>query len=98
MIQQNLYVVLDAKAEHYLPPFCSYNDATARRQFANAATTAGHEFNQNAADFTLWRIGQFDAASGSIETENAPAYVAGASEELEQARRLQLEQQKLEAI
>jgi len=68
MIKQTLYCVRDSKAEHFLPPFASQNDQTAIRQFADAVSSTGHEFQRNAPDFSLWTVGAFNLATGVIES------------------------------
>lgn len=68
----NLYSVFDQKAEAYLPPFCSQNDATATRQFSNAVSLEDHDFHNHAEDYSLWIIGTFDQAKGLlIKQDNA---------------------------
>ena len=76
-ITQQLFCVYDSKAKHYLPPFCSHNFDTAIRQFANAVSIEGHEFNNNAQDFTLNHIGTFDSSDGQV-TWSSPEIIAEA--------------------
>lgn len=78
MLQQ-LFSVLDSKANNYLPPFASLNEATASRQFSSAVQQEGHEFNQHAEDFTLWLLGEFDTESASLRSQT-PKLIASASE------------------
>lgn len=61
---QGIYTVYDTKARAYLPPWISLNDDTARRAFAEAANTRGHQFQKYAADYILFRVGDFDDSTG----------------------------------
>lgn len=65
-MKQELFSIYDSKAEHYLPPFVSFNEATARRQFQTTVNTNGHEFSNNPADFSLWHIGEYDTETSYI--------------------------------
>lgn len=61
-----IYTVFDSKAQAYLQPFYSPNDAVALRNFQTAATDENHHFNKHAADYTLFLIGEYDDTSASI--------------------------------
>lgn len=78
MIIQMLFAVWDEKAEHYLPPFASTNEQTAKRQFREAASREGHEFERYSEDYTLFQIGVYDAKTGEISPEG-PSIVCNAS-------------------
>lgn len=77
-----LYSVKDIKANHHLPPFISFNDATASRQFSTAVNQAGHEFNQHPADFQLFRIGLFESETATI-SKNDPTFLTDGSQQLQ---------------
>jgi hypothetical protein len=63
--------VYDEKAEAFLPPFILPKVAQAKRVFADCVNSDDHQFGQNPADYTLFRLGQFDDASGQYLLERA---------------------------
>lgn len=65
-----LYSVYDAKAGLFQPPFCSMNDATAERTFADCVYNPQHDYHKHAADFVLYRIGEFEARTGKVLRES----------------------------
>lgn len=66
-MQLNLYTVYDSKAQAYLPPFCSPNDATAIRTFETAVSQEDHDFGRHAEDYSLWSIAMFDQEKGHLD-------------------------------
>jgi hypothetical protein len=66
----NVYSVFDSKAGAYIPPFFMQNDGVARRAFGDAANDVNHKFCAHAEDYTLFRLGTFDDATGVIELED----------------------------
>jgi len=74
-MDQTLYSIKDVKAGHHLPPFVSFNDLTAIRQFNTAINTEGHEFNVHPRDYQLWRIAKFESGQAVI-SENEPSVIA----------------------
>lgn len=64
----NAFTVYDSKAEAYLPPFFFTTTALAIRSFETAANQEEHDFHKYAADFTLFKIGNFDDHSGRIDS------------------------------
>lgn len=81
-MQEQLYCVLDSKAQMYLPPFVSRNNPTAQRQFASAVADENHDFRRHAHDYSLWNIGTWDAEQAKI-TQETPVLVAQAHEILD---------------
>lgn len=65
MSVQKVYSVFDSKAAAYLQPFHAINAAVASRMIADAVQQKDHMFNQHAADFTLFELGDFDDLSGT---------------------------------
>jgi len=61
-----VFSVFDSKAEAFLLPFFCVNRAVAVRNFASASQDDSSSFSRHGADFTLFEIGDFDPASGSI--------------------------------
>jgi len=66
-IKHNLYAVQDGAVGTFLPPFTCENDAVACRAFSNAANSETHEFALFSSDYTLFRIGTYCPATGSVE-------------------------------
>jgi len=67
MDDQAVFAVFDSKVNAYMRPWFAPNESVALRAFRKAATTADHDFCVFAGDFTLFRIGTWDAHSGIIE-------------------------------
>jgi len=61
------FSVFDAKAEAYLRPFFAETRGLALRSFRDAANDPQSEMCKHAADYTLFRVGVFDQASGILE-------------------------------
>lgn len=74
-----IYSVFDSKAVTFCMPFVSPNDATALRDFGNAATDRSLEIGKYPTDFTLFRIGSFDKQTGIVKPETTPVSLAVAS-------------------
>lgn len=68
---QNIYTVYDSKAEAYMQPFFSQTAGTAARAFEKAVNDPQHDFHQNAGDYTLFEIGQWDEHTGKIQMFDA---------------------------
>lgn len=66
------YSVYDSKAERFLPPFLTENDATAKRLFCRACSDEDHDFHRFAEDYTLFRLGEFDEVEGILIPEEKP--------------------------
>ena len=85
-----IFAVRDAKAEQFTAPFQASNDAVAIRMFSELVNTRNHTFNRHPEDYQLYRIGDFDTATGEL----APVpvmMVANASEWYEDPHADQLE-------
>lgn len=66
-----LFSVFDSKAEAYLPIFQSQTNGTAIRSFEAAVNEEGTPFYKNAADYTLFNIGEFDERTGNVKPSKA---------------------------
>lgn len=64
----NAFTVYDSKAEAYLPPFFLTTTALAIRSFETAANDQSHDFHKYAADYTLFKIGNYDDHTGKLES------------------------------
>lgn len=66
-----VFSVHDEKADAFLPPFILPNIAMAKRAFGNCVNSQNHQFAENPADFTLFRLGQFNDESAEFYLERA---------------------------
>lgn len=78
MSKLNLYAVHDSKAGMYNRPMPSTNDQTAIRGFISNAINPESEINQNAQDYSLFRIGSYDESSSIITSESPPEFLINA--------------------
>lgn len=62
-----MFAIMDGKAKAFLQPFCMMTEAMAVRSFKSAVNTPDHDFCKFSEDFTLFRVGTFDDATGVIE-------------------------------
>lgn len=60
------YAIFDVKSEIYHAPFFMVADGAAARAFADLANDASTSVGRHPADYTLYRIGSFDDASGML--------------------------------
>lgn len=70
------FSVYDAAVAAFLPPFFMPSDAVAIRVFADCCQDGAHAFCRNPSDYTLFRIGEFDDASGDF-TMDQDALILG---------------------
>lgn len=61
------FCVFDCKAEAYLRPFFAETNGLAIRSFRDAANDPSSEMCKHAADYTLFRVGDFDVLSAKLE-------------------------------
>lgn len=64
-----VFTVFDAATEAYLQPFFARSVGEAVRSFSSAAVDGGHQFAKHPADYTLFRIGSYEDASGMLTPE-----------------------------
>jgi len=64
-----IYVVHDAKAEAFLPPYLTNTDGQAVRLFSNCINESEHPFGKNPADYTLFWVGKFNDQDATITSE-----------------------------
>lgn len=62
----HLYSVFDSAVQAYLPPFCERSDAAAVRAFRRACLDPNHAFAVSGKDYSLYYLGDFDDATGSL--------------------------------
>lgn len=63
---KGVYSIYDNAAQAYLMPFFQDTDGLAIRLFKDCCTDHTHRFYTHAADFTLFRIADWDQISGQI--------------------------------
>lgn len=73
-----IYAIKDAKTT-FMPANADYNDASAIRNFEHAVRQPDSLLRSHSADYTLWRVGQFDNEHGEIIPEWPPVQLADAS-------------------
>lgn len=66
-MQQNIYVLYDAKAGAYLTPFFFQNDSLAVRQMMMLLENKEGVFALHPEDFTLFQIGAYHDDTGTID-------------------------------
>lgn len=66
-----LYSIYDAATEAYMNPVYLHTKAHAIREVGAAVNDPNHQFYQNAADLTLFELGEWDDATGRVEMHEA---------------------------
>lgn len=61
-----IFTVWDSAAERFLEPFFAPTVEYALRSFRQAVNEPGHQFNRFPADYTLFKIGEYDAETGDV--------------------------------
>lgn len=64
------YCIYDRKAVIFHAPFFSHADGSAARSFADLANDRSTTVGRHPADYVLYRIGEFDDASGQLLSEH----------------------------
>ena len=64
----------DVKADCFLTPFTSENDATASRALGGIVNDKQSMFGQHPADYVVYCVGTFDQSSGQLVGEDTPRY------------------------
>lgn len=59
-----VYCIRDAVLDAFEPPFVALHDAAASRSFRNALDDSDSPYSKNRADYSLWRVGEFDTDAG----------------------------------
>lgn len=62
-----VYSIRDCVLDSFEPPFLALHDAAASRTFRNLLDDSGSPYCQNKADYSLWRVGEFDTAEGVLD-------------------------------
>lgn len=59
-----VYCIRDAVLDAFEPPFVALHDAAALRTFRNLLEDENSPYFKNKADYSLWRVGDFDTDFG----------------------------------
>ena len=66
----NVYSIFDSAAKAYTSPFFMHNDGLAIRAFQdNVNAEQENNISKHLDQFTLFKIGEFDDATGEIKTD-----------------------------
>ena len=76
-----VYCVRDVKSG-FQTPTCQVNDAVAQRGFASAVMQSDSVLFTHAGDFALYRVGEFDADTGALISEELPVLLMQAADAL----------------
>lgn len=75
----NVYSIFDQKARAFSQPFYCVNDEVADRAFSNTLRDETTMIGRYPGDYTCYRIGEFDDATGLLISELPPAFIAQGS-------------------
>ncbi len=64
---QKIYTVYDEKAGAFLPPFFVSAEGLALRAFKDCVNAPEHQFGKHPADYTLFRMGEWDDVTGDFQ-------------------------------
>lgn len=78
MATKLMYAVLDKAANLYMAPFFVIAEGLAVRDFVDEANNPSSLLAKHAKDFSLYRLGSFDDATGSFFLHAEPQYVLSA--------------------
>lgn len=80
-MRQNFYSVFDSKLVSFTPPFQALRDEAAIRQFGDWVndTNPQNTLAKHPEDYSLFRVGWFDADTGQIGTDGPPVNLITAS-------------------
>lgn len=62
--------IFDEKAAAFLPPFVMHREELGVRVFHDCLNADDHQFSKHPEDYTLFVVGIFDDAKGSISPES----------------------------
>lgn len=67
-----MFSVRDAKVEAFLQPFFAPTSGSAIRSLSDAVNDPKHDFFKHVNDYSLWIVGTWDDATGTVVPENPP--------------------------
>ena len=65
-MKQPMYALFDSKAKAWLPPFLGRSDEDAKLSFAVLCQDAEHPVGRHPADYTMFRVGDWDTEKGEL--------------------------------
>lgn len=81
-MKQLVFSVYDSKANAYLRPFFTTTKGLALRSFIDAANDPRETINKYPGDYTLFELGEYDDASGTITMHKAHQNMGKANEHI----------------
>ena len=78
-MRTNAYAIFDRASGAYSQPFFLPSDGAARRSFGDSANNTELNVGMHPEDYTLFRIGRYDDATGELAQE-VPEKIVGAWE------------------
>lgn len=79
-MKRQVYSVKDVKVSVFHAPMLLLNDAEARRVFSDVIADPQSPLAKHPADFTLYRLGEFDDNSGGLSICAQPEFICDAVE------------------
>ena len=76
----NIYAVYDTKADAFLSPFFTHNNALAIRSFSDSANDPSTNLHRHPLDFALYHLGDFDDHKGLITPLDPPVQLGFAKD------------------
>ena len=70
-MKYHMFSVYDEKAKAYLPPFILPEIGMATRTFGDCINSEEHQFGKHPADYTLFKIADFDDETGEPTTNKS---------------------------
>lgn len=67
-----IYAVKDKQVNAFLQPFFSPTIGSALRSLGSVLNDPNHEFSKHVADYTLYKLGEFDDLTGVISAYSEP--------------------------
>jgi len=78
-MRQNVFAIYDKKAQFHLNPFFMVQKGEALRTLDDLVNDTQSRLNKHTADYSLWRIGEFDTVTGILFPLSKPEFLEEAS-------------------
>ena len=73
----NIYAVFDSKSEAHTTPFFDHAQGRALRTFKDCCNDSEHQFGKHPEDYTLFNLGEYDDATGTITQDKITSIAQG---------------------
>lgn len=73
-MKTEIYTIRDAKAEAFLPPIFSQNEAVCFRSIEDCLLDPDHQFTRHPQDYAVYHLGSFDDQTGKFDLHDAPLH------------------------